>query len=559
MTGSSRLPGCAATHACAPGAVPGREKPPSLRFHPVKILSRYVLKEHLGPLTFALSALTSLLLLNYVAKQFGNLIGKGLPSRAIAEFFLLSIPFTFALTLPMAVLVATLHAFSRMAAENEITALKAGGVSLQRIMVPVLIAAGLLTLFMVGFNDQILPRTNHELAVLQTDIAQKKPTFALREQVINEVSPGKLYLRATRIDESSNRMRDVVIYDLSDATRRRTIYADSGDLAMAPNQSDLLMTLYHGEMQDVPITAPAQLQRLFFTTDLIRVPGVANQFRQSGAGQAKGNREMSVCEMQQQVRAARQDYLVARRNFLTTAARARAAGIRLEPSLMATPTPVPGRESLGSLYCALLARIGVPALQAQELPAASHPHPRSLPAPPRPSPLQRNPAVAPPPSAGVGTAAPSIVETARVQMQDARATIAAYEIEIHKKFALAVACFIFVLLGPPIALRFPRGGVGLTIGVSLFVFALYYIGLTAGAAAASNGLLPPAVAMWAANAVFGAVALVLLARMGRESGSARGGGLRDALDRLRGRLRDRRRGAGSASPERATPGEQRAA
>ena len=62
-----------------------------------------------------------------------------------------------------------------------------------------------------------------------------------------------------------------------------------------------------------------------------------------------------------------------------------------------------------------------------------------------------------------------------------------YEIEIHKKFALAVACFVFVLLGAPIALRFPRGGVGLTIGVSLFVFALYYIGLTAGAAAALAG------------------------------------------------------------------------
>ena len=106
----------------------------------MKILSRYVLKEHLGPLTFALTALTSLLLLNYIAKRFGELVGKGLPWTAIAEFFLLSIPFTVELTLPMAVLVATLHAFSRLAAENEVTALKASGVSLRRVMVPVLVA-----------------------------------------------------------------------------------------------------------------------------------------------------------------------------------------------------------------------------------------------------------------------------------------------------------------------------------------------------------------------------------------------------------------------------------
>jgi lipopolysaccharide export LptBFGC system permease protein LptF len=53
-------------------------------------------------------------------------------------------------------------------------------VSLSRLMTPVLIAAAGVTIFMVVFNDQILPRTNHQLAVLQSDIAQKKPTFALR-------------------------------------------------------------------------------------------------------------------------------------------------------------------------------------------------------------------------------------------------------------------------------------------------------------------------------------------------------------------------------------------
>ena len=89
----------------------------------MKILSRYVLKEHAGPLVFALAALTSLLLLNYVAKQFGALVGKGLPWTAIVEFFALSIPFTVATTLPMAVLISTLYAFIRLAAEIEITAL----------------------------------------------------------------------------------------------------------------------------------------------------------------------------------------------------------------------------------------------------------------------------------------------------------------------------------------------------------------------------------------------------------------------------------------------------
>src|SRR5437667_2196867 len=154
-------------------------------FHSVKILSRYVLKEHLGPLTFALTALTSILLLQYIGKHFGELVGKGLPAFVIAEFFGLSIPLTVALTLPMAVLVAVLYAFSRLAAENEITALKASGVAMRSVLGPVLLGGFAMSVVMLAFNDQVLPRANHRLAVLQLDIFKTKPTFALREQVIN--------------------------------------------------------------------------------------------------------------------------------------------------------------------------------------------------------------------------------------------------------------------------------------------------------------------------------------------------------------------------------------
>jgi hypothetical protein len=79
----------------------------------VKIIHKYVLREHAGPLVFALSALTSLLLLNYIAKQFGNLVGKGLPWAVIGQFFGLSVPFTLAMTLPMAVLVSRRMVVSR--------------------------------------------------------------------------------------------------------------------------------------------------------------------------------------------------------------------------------------------------------------------------------------------------------------------------------------------------------------------------------------------------------------------------------------------------------------
>src|SRR5690242_18418683 len=278
---------------------------------PVRITSKYVLREHLGPLTFALSALTSLLLLNYIARKFGDLVGKGLPWQAIVRFFVLSIPFTVAMTLPMAVLVSTLHAFSRLASENEITAFKASGVAMSTLLRPVLRASAVLSVVMVAFNDQVLPAANHRLSLLLQDIARGKPTFVARDQVINEVTPSFL-LRAARVDRARQTMRDVTIYDLS-AGQTRTVRADSGALAFAGNQKDLQLSLFHGSIDQLEQGKPGSLRRIYYQTNLVLVKDVASgMFKQDTAGVAfKTDREMSVCELSDAYLKARKDYLLA--------------------------------------------------------------------------------------------------------------------------------------------------------------------------------------------------------------------------------------------------------
>src|SRR2546425_9877840 len=104
----------------------------------VRTLSRYLLRQHLAPLGFALAALTALMLLNQIAKQFGSLVGKGLPWGVILEVFVLSIPFSVAVALPMAVLVAGLHGFTRPAGDKESTAMPENGVSVLRGIAPAL-------------------------------------------------------------------------------------------------------------------------------------------------------------------------------------------------------------------------------------------------------------------------------------------------------------------------------------------------------------------------------------------------------------------------------------
>ena len=185
----------------------------------MKVLTRYLLRSHIGPLAFAFVALTGVVLINTLAKSMADLAGKGLPARVIAEFFVLSLPANIALTLPMSVLVAVLYTFSTMASENEITALKASGVDLKRMVLPVLVCAALIAGGMVWFSDQVLSEANYRWRMLMFDVAQTSPLLALREQTVNQISSGdgmqQYYLRAARIDAKTSRLEDVTIVDMA--------------------------------------------------------------------------------------------------------------------------------------------------------------------------------------------------------------------------------------------------------------------------------------------------------------------------------------------------------
>jgi lipopolysaccharide export system permease protein len=480
----------------------------------VRILSRYLLRQHVAPLVFSLAALTSLMLINQVAKQFGNLVGKGLPALVIVEVFVLSIPFIVAITLPMAVLVAVLYAFSHLAADNEITAMKACGISVGRMLGPVLGGAALVAAFSFAWNDQVLPRSNHRLRTLLVDIQRKKSTFTLKEQAFNEVVQGQLFLRASRIDYAANRLKDVTIYDLQDAERRRIISADSGTMATTPGGHDLYLTLMDGDIREVKRAEPTQFNRTFYQTNVIRVAGIGNTFEPTENDTYRGDRELTICEMERVVRQAGRDVERARQGARRTVVDDLRRFAWLAP---AGPVPegTPDTALTASLYCRALRGVAgwlVPA-EAQAAAATQRP-PRDLP-----------PAVFVSPGGAAGD-----VQRVRAALQRA----AIYEVEIQKKLAISAACMIFALVGLPLAIRFPRGGVGLVIGTSLVVFTIYYVGLIGGEELGDRLIVSPFLAMWGPNIIFSIFGLAGLWAVRRESGTAHGGDWADLRDLLIG-------------------------
>src|SRR5437773_2051628 len=294
------------------------------------------------------------------------------------------------------------------------------------LVAPVLAGATGVALLSFLWNDQLLPRTNHALRTLQVDIARKKPSLTLKEQVINEVVPGQTFLRASRIDGNTNKLKDVTLYDLSDAERRRIITADSGRMAYSAGGRDLFLTLADGDIEEVNRSDPTQFNRTFYRTNRMRVSGVGNIFTQTEHDTYKSDRESPTREMQQPAAAARRDAtraagdarLVIENDLRRLAGLAPAAATPVRDAPDTTP---PG------VYCRALRRIAAwllpPEAEAQT-PQGTLPRPTTSPTPAgRPVPQ-----LWVTPGAGVGEAQ---------RLRDAHVREATYEVEIQKKYAIA--------------------------------------------------------------------------------------------------------------------------
>ena len=447
----------------------------------MNILTRYLIRAHMAPFFFSLTVLTALFFLNLVALRMGALMGKGLSWQVYAEFMLLSLPHTLALTIPMSVLVAVLYAFSELTEANEITAMSAGGVRPARILLPLLAAGTIAAALVFVLHDRLLPESNHRLKNLMVDVQGKSPTFRLREQVINEIravdGATRYFLQAHSIDPLTNELEDVTIFDVSEYDQYRTIYATRGTMAFDDGGTDLFLTLFDGTAFEVSDSRPAGFRQLAFARQVIPMRGVADVLERSNSDQ-RGDREMSTAMLAAEVRKAREELAKVRRASLT---RSRGAV----------------REALG-----------LEQLEGEEIDDL-------LP----PGALERQISIAASldltPPDQVTEAVTADLRTNAVREEGLLRDENRYRVEFHKKWAIATACFVFVLVGAPLAIRFPRGGLGTVIVLSGTIFAIYWTTLIGGESLADRGFMEPNVAMWIANFIFLVAGVWLALRMGR--------------------------------------------
>jgi len=197
------------------------------KFPRLRILDRYIVSEVLSFVALTASALTIMLIVRTLFELTDMLINERVAWLYVVKLLLYRLPAYLVLTLPMSLLASSELAIGRLSADSEITAMKAGGVSFRRIIIPFLIAALVVSILSFLINDYVVPEANHLSQDIIREIVQKKGPSYIRRNVFFRGTENR-YFYVNQFDEKNMIMRDIIVYELNGEGSLRTITAKEG-------------------------------------------------------------------------------------------------------------------------------------------------------------------------------------------------------------------------------------------------------------------------------------------------------------------------------------------
>ncbi len=261
-------------------------------------LYRYVFKAHVGPFLFSFVIITFILVMDIIFQIADLIIGKNLDLFIVLEVFFLNLAWIVAVSIPMSVLVASLMAFGRLSSDNEVTALKAGGVSFFQMVSPVLVAGILLGSGHLFFMDVILPEANYRARSLMNDIHRARPTLLFTEGIFMKDIPGYSIL-IDRINPRNNEIYSITIYETENLRYPRLMTAKSGEFHVNETGSRLDLMLYDGELLQQDESSGRYFKEVFERQRFsIRTEPAGVQRSEAGV---RGDRELNIEMMRDRI------------------------------------------------------------------------------------------------------------------------------------------------------------------------------------------------------------------------------------------------------------------
>ncbi len=265
----------------------------------MKILDRYILRELLIPFAMGLGVFTSILLIVRILKLVELVVNRGVPIGKVLLLFSYILPAFLEVTVPMALLLAILVAFGRLSSDSEIIALRAAGVSLYRLLVPVGAFAAAVAVLTLGLSLYARPWGNSRLRSGLYDIVRTRAAAGIKPRVFNDEFRG-LVIYVDRIEPATDDLEGILISDTRDPSLHNTVYAETGRLVSNENHHVLTLRMENGGIYSAGNVRQEYQQTRFATYDItLDLDSTLAQLRP----RAKDASEMTLPELQSAIAA----------------------------------------------------------------------------------------------------------------------------------------------------------------------------------------------------------------------------------------------------------------
>jgi lipopolysaccharide export system permease protein len=417
--------------------------------------------------------ITFILFVNFLLRAIDRFLGKGLDFLTILEYLFLNLAWILALSVPMAVLLATLMTFGRLSEDNEINAMRASGIGFLTIMRAPIFFGSIITLLLIYFNNFILPEMNFKARLLSGDIYRKRPDMNIEPGIFLDNLPD--YSMIIGGKSKKGILKDVRIFSKGNKEAQTSIHANSGVLNTL--EDAFLLTLYDGEIHELGQRDYTNYRRIIFDKHVINIPAKDLLLNRRDSTN-RSDREMTVPMIVKKINSYdKRLNIVYKRlagNFYRTIGDSILPSSNQEGKIIIENTLNKFREDT------ILTKAQI--IKKEK----------------RIKNLERQ------------------LNNEFNLIKSYKKSKNKYGVEIHKKFSLPVACILFVLLGAPLGVMSKKGGFAVSTSLSFGFFLIYYVLLIGGEEMADRSILSPSIGMWSPNLIIFFIAIYLLINTIRE-------------------------------------------
>lgn len=442
----------------------------------MKKLYIFILKSYIGPLILTFFIALFILVMQFLWKYVDDLVGKGLEWHIIVRLLLYASSTFVPLALPLAILLSSIMTFGNLGENYELVAMKAAGISLRKIMMPLVMLSIVISITAFLFSNYVLPIANLKFHSLLYDVRQKKLALNIKEGIFYNGIEG-FTIRIGNKDQDKNIIRDVMIYNHS--KRRGNIQvttAEWGKMELAPDKSTLIFTLFDGytyeeilDRKDYKVSRP--FQRTKFREQVKRFSGLDFGMSRTDETLFRNNYQMMNINQLENSKDSLSDELIIRKErFRKSIDDKYAFYYQVDTLLGQIDTAVIDTAIIDTTLIFADADKGIKLAAIDNALQSA----RSI---------------------------KNSIGNSKDDFERRQERIRKHNIEWHRKFTLSIACLILFFIGAPLGAIIRKGGLGMPVVVSIFLFVIFHIISITGEKYARAGLLEPYMAMWMASAV----------------------------------------------------------